>query len=274
MKDRILSQLAEQSVSGDKAALEQLVELIQDKIYSIAVRMLWHPDDAKDATQDILLRVITHLGSFRGDSSFLTWVYRIAANHLVTTRKSRLEKESYSFERFARELDEGLADPSFSYESDPDYELLLEEVRVGCTLGMLLCLDRPHRLAYILGEILELDSKEAAQILEITPGAFRKRLSRARSDIVGFMRSKCGLVNPGNTCRCSKRLERALESNRVDPKRLLFAKDLARARRFPGVLDRTRSLEEARRVVALYRTHPQFIYSTSFSSLIDKLIDD
>jgi hypothetical protein len=84
-------------------------------------------------------------------------VYRIACNYLKTARRSRIEAQDLTFDGFGRELDEGLADRSIVSEPAADESLLLEEVKLGCTLGMLLCLDRDHRLAYILGEMLELD---------------------------------------------------------------------------------------------------------------------
>src|SRR5262245_3340401 len=95
-----LEQFAEQAQAGNIDAMEHLVERIQDNIYGLALRMLWNTEDARDATQEILIRVITHLGSFRGESKFTTWVYRIAANHLHDARKSRLEEQQYTFERF------------------------------------------------------------------------------------------------------------------------------------------------------------------------------
>ena len=167
--------LVRRAAGGNREALESLIEGIQDKVYGLALRMLWHPEDARDATQEILLRVVTHLSSYRHESSFLTWVYRLATNALLNFRKSRLEHEAYDFERFGRELDQGLSE-SPSIEN----ELLIEEIKIGCTLGMLTCLDRNHRLAYIIGEILEFDGAMAAEILEISPTSFRQRLSRAR----------------------------------------------------------------------------------------------
>src|SRR4029434_5078901 len=87
------------SWDGDRESLERVVDQIQRPVYNLALRMLWHPEDARDATQDILIRVITHLGSFRGDSRFLTWV-RVAANSLITSRQSRVEGQGYTFDRF------------------------------------------------------------------------------------------------------------------------------------------------------------------------------
>jgi RNA polymerase sigma factor (sigma-70 family) len=267
-----LEDLVERSKAGDRSALEEVAKQLRDPIYAIALRMLWHPEDAADATQEILIRVITHLGDFRGDSRVMTWVYRIAANHLSTVRRGRLERQEYTFERFGRELDENLADDASSRETEAERILLLEEIKIGCTHGMLLCLDRPHRLAYILGEILDLPGPETSEALDLSPAVYRKRLSRARSRIVEFMRSKCGLVNPGNPCRCRRRVAFALETGRIDPRQLLFAKDSARAGRFPEIAQEIRKLEEAQRAVALYRSHPEPAAPERVATIVEELI--
>ncbi len=249
-----LQEAVKNAQQGDRPALEHVIEQIQAKVYGIALRMLWHPEDAKDATQEILLRIVTHLGSFRGESSFQTWVYRIAANHLLGWRKSRLEAQGFTFEMFGKDLEEGLSDKS----DRPDQVLLVQEIRVGCTLGMLLCLDRPHRITYILGEILEMSSPEGAAVLGVNQATFRKRLERARTEIVGFMKTRCGLANPENSCRCGRRLKRAIELKRVERENLLFAHDPEDANEFSNVLVNIRKLEETQRAVALFRSHPKY----------------
>jgi RNA polymerase sigma factor (sigma-70 family) len=251
-----LETLLERARSGDRASLERLVEQLQQPVYNLALRMLWHPEDARDATQDILIRVITHLGSFRGDSRVQTWVFRIAANYLITARQSRVEAQAYTFDRFAADLHDGLRDVRDQDEWPPDKALLLEEVKVGCMHGLLTCLDRSHRLAYVLGEILEFDGVEAAKILAISPAAFRKRLSRARDELVAFTRAQCGLVDPLNACRCGGRLPRAQAMQRVKADALLFARTDT-ARTFPETLEKVRRLDVVRRTAALYRSSPQ-----------------
>jgi len=245
-----LESLARRAREGDREALESLVSAIQGRVYGLALRMLWHPEDARDAAQEILLRIVTRLSTFRGASSFSTWAYRVAANHLLTARKSRLEERSYTFQRFGDELDEGLSEGA-APQASGETAILLEEVKLGCTLAMLTCLDRPHRLAYILGEILEMDGDEAARVLGIGAAAYRKRLSRAREAVVAFMRAKCGLVNPARPCRCRRRLAEAVRLGRVTPGRLLFASDPETARQFPNVLAEVRRLEDVRRAAAL-----------------------
>lgn len=268
-----LEEQVKQAQNGDRAALEQVVRATQDRIYGLALRMLWHPEDAKDATQEILIRVITHLGSFRGESSFTTWVYRVAANTLLTIRKSRMEEAGLTFRAFEQDLDEGVSDAQVAVSPGLDEALLLEEVKIGCTQAMLLCLDRPHRLAYILGEILELESREAAKVIGISPAAFRKRLSRARAEVVSFMQRKCGLVNMRNACRCRRRVSQAIKLGRINPEHLLFASDAQKARNFPEVLSKIRQLEGGQRAVALYRSHPDVTVPEDLVTMVKSLIN-
>ncbi len=266
-----LEDLVQRARAGEREPLEQLISAIQDQIYGLALRMLWHPEDARDATQEILIRIVTRLVSFRGKSSFTTWAYRVAANYLLSVRRSRLEQQGYTFRRFGQELDDGLAEEPARADG-LEAALLLEEVKVGCTLGMLTCLDRPHRLTYILGEILEMEGEEAASVLGIKPAAFRKRLSRAREAVVAFTRAKCGLVSPERPCRCGRRVAHALRTGRVNPGRLLFASDAGGALRFPEVLAEIRRLEETRRMAALFRSHPRFAAPRDFVAEIRRLI--
>jgi RNA polymerase sigma factor (sigma-70 family) len=270
-----LEALVDRAQNGDREALEGVVVSIRGRIHALALRMLWNPEDANDATQEILVRIVTRLATFRGESAFTTWVYRVAANHLLTVRKSRLEEQRYTFERFAGELDEGLSDVSDEAQAGgPARDLLLQEVRVGCTLGMLQCLDRPHRLAYILGEILELEGDEAARVLGIRPAAFRKRLSRARDAVIAFTRAKCGLVEPERPCRCRRRLPAALRLGRVEPDRLRFASSGESAATFPDALAEIRRLHQLRRVAALFRAQPPSPEPASLVAFLRALVVD
>lgn len=269
-----LSTLVVAAKEGDRAALETVVRAIQRDLYNLAVRFLWHPQDAEDATQEILIRVITGLAGFEGKSSFRTWVYRIACNALLTQGKKRMEQAALSIEEFAATLADGLSEAPFINEHDVAEELLLEEVKIGCTHAMLLCLDRDQRFAYILGAILDLDHVEGAKVLEITPAAFRKRLSRANQRITTFMMTHCGLVKPDNPCQCKQRIGCAVERGYVRPTKLIFAPSLAQAKQFPELLRTIRRLEDSRRVAALYRSHPQWDPSNTFILWLTKLLDD
>lgn len=265
--------LVAQAKGGDRTALEEVVRQIQDKVYGLAMRMLSHPADAEDATQEILMKVVTHLATFRGDSAFTTWVYRIAANHLLTTRRRRAEREEITFEQFGELLDVGLTQEDLSVSADVDQRLLAEEAKIGCMQGMLLCLDRDQRMAYILGEILELTSKEGAQILDLTEVSFRKRLSRARERIRTFMDRKCGLANPANPCRCHRQVAPNIRRGRIQPDHLLFAAHPARGPNRDFLRSRVQGVDDLEGAAALFRSHPDYAAPSRFAEGIRSLVD-
>jgi RNA polymerase sigma factor (sigma-70 family) len=210
---------------GNKDALELLVRRHQPWVFNIAIRMLWHRQLAEDATQEILIKVVTKLSTFRGQSQFRTWLYRIAVNHLLNVRKTDFEEQSITFTDMGRALDEtpdlDLPDP----KSVPvELPLLVEEARVGCMTGMLVCLDRRQRIAFILGEYFGVTSEVGGEVMEVTPDNFRQLLSRARRDLYQFMNEKCGLVNVANPCRCAKKTRGFMQAGYVDPDRMEFTR--------------------------------------------------
>ena len=266
--DENIHQLVASATAGDRAALEALFQQIQRPVYQLAVRMLWHPEEARDATQEILIKILTSLARFEGRSQFRTWVYRIAANHLMTVRSSRLEKAELSWEAFGRDLSDGLAGSSSIEDS-----LLAEEIKVGCTHAMLLCLDRPHRLAYILGDIVGFEGPEGARMLEITPAACRKRLSRARSEVSACISNWCGLVRPENACRCDRRAERALSTGRVKAGAYQFARSEPQRDRV-AVLHTIRQLNAVEGTAELYRSHGDVPMPPGIPLALDSILNE
>ena len=242
-----LEELTRRAIDGDRDALDSLVRGIQGDVYGLALRMLWNRADAEDATQEILVRIVTRLSQFDFRSRVKTWVYRVAVNYLLDVKKSPVERMHLTFERFAEDLADGLSDEG---PSETEQSILIDEVKIGCTLGMLQCLDRAHRLAYVLGEILELTGPEAAEVLDIAPALFRKRLQHAREEILLFTRGYCGLVSDTATCRCNRRVEAALRLGRVRANALEFAQVPISFQEARAVV---RQIDGARRAFALHR---------------------
>lgn len=260
--DSELRQLAARASGGDPAALERVLAAVSDSIYRLALRMLWHPEDAEDAAQEALIRIMTRIGSYRGEAAFATWAFRVAANHIINFRKSRVEQENLTFRRYGEQLEEGLADPN---TSQPEAGLLAEEVKLGCTLGMLLCLDRDHRLAYVLTDVFGLPSADAAFICGITPAALRKRASRARGKLREFVSVHCGLVTTSATCRCDRRVHAALRTGRIQPGRLNFAQQLN-----PG--EAVGEMERLHDLASLMRSHPDYQTPQAVTDAIQPVI--
>src|SRR5580765_2780263 len=94
------AELVEQAKSGDRSALEKLVLRHQAWIYNIAVRMVFQPQDAEEVTQEVLVKVITKLSTFHGESKFRTWLYRIAANHVLNMKRRSVETQSLTFAKY------------------------------------------------------------------------------------------------------------------------------------------------------------------------------
>jgi RNA polymerase sigma factor (sigma-70 family) len=270
--DRSPEALAASAAAGDGAALAALVRVVQDDIYRLALRMLWHPQDAEDATQEILFKIVTSVATFRGESAFRTWAFRVATNHLLNVKRSRVEAQGLTFEAFGSDLADGLAEPPAGAADDPEQAVLIEEVKIGCTQAMLLCLDRDERIAYILGDVFELESGIAAQVLGITAPAFRKRLSRARAQVRDFMRAHCGLVTTDAACSCARRVAPAVARGRVDRHRLLFARAGRDAPRRLPVLEAVGEMERLHEIAAIHQGHPRYRAPARVTAAIDQVI--
>ena len=247
-----LEALARDAIGGNREALDRLVRALQPDVYGLALRMLWNREDAEDATQEILVRAVTRLAQFDFRSRLKTWVYRIAVNFILDAKKSPVERMHLSFQRFGDDLAQGL---SSAGPGDSERSLLVEEVKIGCTLGMLQCLDRPHRLAYVLGEILDLSGPDSAEALGISAELFRKRLQHARTAIEAFTRSYCGLASDSAACACHRRVPAALRLGRVRPDALDFA---ATPSSYRETRELVRQAERARWALQVHRaSHPR-----------------
>jgi RNA polymerase sigma factor (sigma-70 family) len=247
--------LVARAVGGDKGALEEVIRLLQDPLYRLALRMVWRPADAEDAAQEILIRVVTRLASWRGEAKLLTWAYRIGVNYLLNLRRQTpMEAARLSLEEFRENLADGLADEDYR---GPEATILTEEVRLSCTQAMLQCLERDERIAFLLRDVFELSSTDAAWILDTSPAAYRKRLERARHRIGAFMESTCGLVNPGAFCRCARRVPKAIAIGRVDPRRpVLAAHPVSPSGR--DVAQAAAQLHRLHDAAAVLRAHPDY----------------
>ncbi len=263
----VLEDLARRAISGDKYALEQLVRAIQGDIYGLSLRMLSNREDAEDATQEILVRIVTHLSQFDFGSKLKTWAYRVAVNYILDVKKSAVERLRLSFEQFADDLTTGL---SIEAPSDTEESLLIEEVKVGCTFAMLQCLDRPQRLAYILGEIMELTGSEAAEILDVPADLFRKRLQHARTAILQFTRSYCGLASDTAPCKCNGQVPSALRLGKISAGSCNFA---ATPSSFQQIRGMVRQVEEARWALQVHRTSQPRAASVDFARRLINTLD-
>lgn len=267
-------ELVHKANGGDRDSLERLILRHQAWVYNIAVRMVFHPQDAEEVTQEVLIKAVTRLSTFRGDSKFRTWLYRIAANHVLNMKRRGGETKPYTFSAYADVIngtpDLDLPDP----QSVPvDVQLLVEEAKVACTTGMLLCLDRRQRLIFTLGEIIGASDTVGGEVMDMSADNFRQCLARARRDLYQFMNHQCGLVNAGNPCRCPKKTKGFIDAGHVDPHHLLFAAPyVQRVRDAAAATAREMDDVAERSFAAIYRDHP-FLEAAEQAQWLRRILD-
>ena len=236
-----LQALVDKATAGDKKALETLVAGVQDIVFNLSLRMLGTFADAEDATQDILLKMITHLSSFRGDSSFTTWVFSIGVNHLKNYKKHMFAHCPLSFAYYGEDIENAEIEKVPDLTQNVERNILAEELKMSCTNVMLQCLDVESRCIFILGTMFKLDSRIAGEILEMTPEAYRQRLFRIRRKMADFLGQYCGEYGSGR-CKCKDRVNYAIQSHRLNPLQL----DYMTAEEIPiqTILDVKNAMEE------------------------------
>lgn len=263
------TELVQRSLEGDRKALEQLIKRHQAFIYNVSLKLVLYPQDAEDVTQDVLIKVITHLSSFRGQSNFRTWLYRIVMNHFLDMNKRRAE-DMTSLSRFAND-GEALLGVNVTDE-DALSEEQIAETQVMCTVGMLMCLSREQRLVYVLGDVFSIDHNTASELLSTTPEAYRQQLSRARKDLYSFINQKCGLINPANPCRCNKKTKLWIERGYVEKDTLLFKDQYTETVREHVEANITRGALIVKEIYSeLYTSHPM-LHPQSTETLIGRIL--
>jgi RNA polymerase sigma factor (sigma-70 family) len=251
-------ELVRRARNGGREALEELILRHQAWIYNIALRMVFQPEDAEEVTQEVLIKAITRLDSFKGESKFRTWLYRITANHVLNMKRRGGESPPHTFSSYATAINEtpdlDLPDPK---TVPVDVPLLVEEAKISCTTGMLLCLDRRQRLVFTLGEIFGASDTVGGEILGMSSDNFRQNLARARRDLYQFMNNQCGLVNASNPCRCPKKTKGFVDAGHVDPHHLRFV-PLRLHRIKEAAADAVREIENVvdGQYAAIFREHP------------------
>ncbi len=218
--------LIELAMSGDKKAVEGLIRRHQDWIFNMALSFVADRNDASDITQEVLVKIVTNLSTFKKESNIRTWIYRIIKNHFLNMERSRYETVPMTFEEFGKSLDNTKDEEISNQQFDVEEKLLIEEAKLSCMKAMLLCLDREQRMIFIIGELFEISDIIGSEIMEISRENFRVKLHRAKQQLYNFMDNKCGLINNKNPCRCARKTVSFVRMGYVDPVNLHFQKEV------------------------------------------------
>jgi len=253
-------ELINKCLNGDRKSLEQLINSVRDNIFNMALKFLYSKEDAEDATQEILIKILTNLSKFKTESKFKTWTYRIATNYLINLKKTKIEQRNMSFDYYANDLKVFNSPKDYNL---PDKELLEKEMKTSCTLAMLQCLNREHRVAFILGSILKIKSNIGAEITDTSPSNFRKRVEKSRKLLSNFMNKNCGVYNPKNPCRCNARINTGIKLGRIKKGNLQFSNQIERY---------NEEMEELCSLTGIYQNHGSFKSKSNFNTQLNQLI--
>lgn len=179
LKERELIRKAKQ---GDMAAFEELLLRHEKIVYNLAFRMMNHSEDAKDISQEVFLKAYRSLANFDERSAFSTWLYRITHNTCIDEMRKRKGKQNYSLEA-ELENEEGSMQRQIADEGDTPEESMLRSEQKSEILQALDTLSEEHKAAIILRDVKGLSYDEIAEILEVSLGTVKSRISRARNQL-------------------------------------------------------------------------------------------
>lgn len=191
------TELLQLAKGGDFAAFQQLVTLLQPRVYGLTFRILQQPQDAEDATQQTFLALIEHIAEFREESSVATWVLRIASNNaLKILRKKRTVKMVSMTDLTPEDCYSDIPHPDFIAPWSQTADEIVQQSEVHAELEQaLLELDDKYRLVFLLRDVEGLSVRETAQSLDLTESTVKVRLLRARLALRERLTKKFGDIS-------------------------------------------------------------------------------
>lgn len=170
------SQLIDDAMQGDRAAFTRLVELNQDRLFASMRQITGSPEEAEEVVQEAFIRAFVKLDTFQRNSQFFTWLYRIAFNSALTRKRRKRARVSLDQYRESNGLE-------VSDDGDAVDEPMLRRERVQMVRAAIETLSEDHRSILVLREMQDHSYEDIAEILNISIGTVRSRLSRARGQL-------------------------------------------------------------------------------------------
>ncbi len=191
-------ELVRRAQQGDQDAFAQLVEANQNRIYSLTLRMTGHPEDAADLAQDAFLRAWRTLPSFQGDSSFATWLYRLASNLCIDFIRQEKRKKANLTVMSLDDEDDTPATEVPDHRFTPEHELERKELRHAVGQALLQLSDE-HRQILVLREVEGLSYTEISDLLSLEEGTVKSRIARARLSLRNILQKDGNFSSPSSS---------------------------------------------------------------------------
>lgn len=179
-------ELVKRAQQGDYSAFDALVQKYQERVYSTLYHMTSNHEDANDLTQEAFIKAHKAIQSFKGDSSFFTWIYRIAVNKTINFLKTRKNKIHLSLNDLDFNAEHDPEIVAFVSENTPRRDLGLSELQEKLNEAMQKLSD-VHRLVVTLHDVQGLSHEEISKIMDCNTGTVRSRLFYARQQLQGYL---------------------------------------------------------------------------------------
>ena len=179
-----IDSLVARAQRGDAAALGAVCARVRPLLVRHARRLLGCSADVEDAVQEVLIVVCARIGTYRWEGSFAGWVYAVATRSILRRAATTPDEAALAVE---------LADRALVTDHDPmseaEWRLVEQELHLACTVGVLTGLSPEARRLYLLGEVLAVPDRIGAEVAQVTPSTYRKRLERARRAVADAVRA-------------------------------------------------------------------------------------
>jgi RNA polymerase sigma-70 factor (ECF subfamily) len=194
-----VKQLIKKSLNNDLAAFEELIDLYQNRVYSLSYQLAGNHDDAQDLAQEVFIKAFGGLKGFRNEADFGTWLHRITVNLWLNMRRKQSKQVIVSLDEPVRTGEDEVYRELAATEGDP--EQVLENKEFGGLVRLAMGeLSREYRAVLVLREIEGYSYEEVADVLNCSLGTVKSRLNRARQILkqkVTVLAQEAGVILPG-----------------------------------------------------------------------------
>ena len=246
----------------------KLYEEHYDKLFSTAYRLTGRKEDAEDVLQEAFLNAYKAFGEFQGESLVSTWLYKIVINcsykYLKKQKRLPVVDISSRLNMSQKEFFEML-----KAEESVEEVVLTNDMRESCLQMFLKCIPQKQRIAFVLKVMLKLSTEEVAAIMDISEGAVKTNVYRARLSMKDNMEDKCSYINPDNPCSCKNWVAYAIRNNKME---LIPKVELQNTVDYEEIYNS--EIEFLAKVVLLYGNYPEHQSYQEFINRMKSMIAD
>ncbi|MGE5627884.1 MAG: RNA polymerase sigma factor [Solirubrobacterales bacterium] len=249
-------------------SFEQIYEVHYERLYKLAYRLMGSREEAEDILQEAFLNAYKAYPKFRNESQVGTWLYTIVTNCAYKSMKKLKRLPVYDIApRFDMTKEEFFE--KMKYYEPVENEVMLNCMREQCLQLFLKCMPIKQRTAFVLQVLLGLSCQEVSNIMDISAGAVKTNVYRARLRMKENMEDKCSYINPNSPCQCKNWVAYAVANNKMD---MILEIDLDKELDYTSIFKKEMSFLE--RLVFLYDKYPKMNTGEDFIKKMKNIISE